>query len=126
MLNDGRFKDALASGKADLIWDEVDNYLISQGYPEKDINELRYVLEVENILIPPGSATLLNTIENDIPDNADSMSDLDFANVIAKIIKKNKNKITSDNTNFLSGVAPGGVNSLMRDISDLMESKKKK
>lgn len=118
------FSKLLQSGDMNMIWDHIDNYLQQQGYPDKDIQELQHILEAEHILMPGESTQLLQDVEHGLPDNADSMSDEDFATAVAKTIKASKNKISFDNVNLLSGSdSRSNKSDLIGDISDLIGKK---
>lgn len=122
---DPEFLNAAQTRDPETMWEALDNYLIGQNYPEHDIKELRKILESEAWLQAPEALKLLDGVENALPDNADSLSDEQFASVVAGLIKKNKNKITSDNNNFLTGMAAPDTSGLMGDISELMPKKRK-
>lgn len=98
------FKAALAADnnaeKVALLTD----FLKDHDYPDKDIDDLMYVLKKEEVIEDHQSFGDPNSISM-LPDNVDSMSDADFANEISALIKKNMqgkdSKIITDN--FLTG-----------------------
>lgn len=89
------FKEA-GSDPANMF-DFIDQYLQKHGYPDKDIFELNTILTAEGILpkVAPQDESLKNML-NDMPDG--NVSDMEFANTISEIIKKNKSKIVNDTT----------------------------
>lgn len=122
---DEAFRTSAQTRDPETMWEALDNYLIGQNYPERDIKELRHILEAEAWLQSSQAMQLLDGVEDALPDNADSLSDEQFASVVGKLIKKNKNKITNDNNNFLTGMAAPDTSGLMGDISELIPRKKK-
>ncbi len=126
LSQDPVFMEAASVANGDGMWSSIDEYLIGQSYPEKDIRELQYILEQEGQLIAPEANEMLQGIEQGLPDDAGNLSDSQFAAVVAGLIKKNKSKITADNANFLSGFDAPDTTSLMGDVSDLLAAKKAK
>ncbi len=122
---DQAFKAAAQIADSDSMWNCIDEYLISQGYPEKDIRELQFILEKEGVLMAPETHDMLVNIEDGLPDDAGQLSDNQFASVVAKLIAKSKNKITTDSSNFLSGFEAPDTSKLNGDITKLIAKKKK-
>jgi hypothetical protein len=97
---DGAFFDQIKD-KIDAVDDIQDklsivsDFLNDKDYPDDDISDLMYILEEEGI-ISKGPNIL------DLPDNIDQMADKDFADAVAKLIKKNKPSFAADT--FLTGV----------------------
>lgn len=107
------FKDAVSSGDMDNIWEQISNYLDEQGYPVRDIKQLREILGHEGIMPNvPSDNTIL-----------DNMTDEEFVDRMAEIIRADRTVHMKDTT--LSGVHISNNKNLSSDISDLMPGKRK-
>jgi hypothetical protein len=91
------FKKALLDHDMDSAWLSMVDYLGDFDYPTSDIESLREILEAEHILDSNESVDNLKKIENGISDN---MSDLEFANAVAGLIKDDSGKIVATDTFF--------------------------
>lgn len=85
-----------------MMWNSVVAYLERQDYPDSDISELQTILAAEGLL--PGSEPGETTLSEDMPDNADNMTDLEFADQVSKILQKDKEKVMNVDSNFLTGI----------------------
>lgn len=117
-------KKILMSQDMDAIWNLIDDYLQSQGYPDSDIVELKKILELEGVLVKSESVQRLTELENMLPDDAGELTDTQFADAVAKIIKQKEHKITADSSNFFTGTDSSSVGSLNGDISELLNNKR--
>lgn len=117
---DKDFKRALLTQNMEIVWDCVDQYLQKQGYPDTDIDELRHVLEHEGVLVGDQVTDRLQQLENGLPDDTGNLTDEQYASMVANLIKKNSNKITTDQSKLLSGHDVPKSSTLLGDISDLM------
>lgn len=111
------FKHAVINRDMELAWLKIDSYLSDHGYPEKDISELRTILEAEGVLKAPESLDRLRSLEDAIPDSA---GDMEFAKAVAKTLAANKHVITRSDNSFLSGAQTNSSGDLSGDISDLL------
>jgi len=123
--NTKQFKQAVLAHNMDLIWDCVDEYLQSQGYPDKDIDELHQIMSAEGLFMAKPSQDLVD-LEQSLPDNASEMSDDKFAEMVKSYLNKDKKSTVMHNEaeNFLSGVSSKSPSELISDVSDLLKTKK--
>lgn len=95
------FKRAHRIGNRPMMWNSMVAYLENQSYPDSDIQELKYVLTKEG-LITQGEPGQIDLIE-ELPDNTDQLSDVEFADAVANILKKESSNKSVDSS-FLTGI----------------------
>lgn len=103
---DDGFGSAMTSGDMDAVFDVIDGYLQSKGYPDKDISELHNILQHEGVLDKPLSAesqSRLLQLDQSLPDNASDLDDNAFAQAVSDILKRDNNKIANEQSNLLTG-----------------------
>lgn len=116
------FKDATAAKDGEALFEVIDQYLQSQGYPDKDIFELREILQAEGLLAElarPSDG--IQNLEKVLTDSMAEMSDEEFANKVSKLISKNKGN-TKEST-FLVGTDAKDSLNLIDDL-DMTKYKK--
>lgn len=104
------FSTASSQDNKELMRDILINFLEDKHYPQGDIDDAVDMLTDKGLISKPGAVDL-----SELPDNVDSMSDLDFANEVSKILRATKTKSTFGD-NFLSGVDVPSSGNLNGDI----------
>ena len=85
-----------------MMWNSAVAYLERQDYPDSDILELKELLTAEGIL--PNSDPQQVDLSEDIPDNTDNMTDLQFADAVSNILRKETEKSAVTSDTFLTGI----------------------
>jgi SPP1 gp7 family putative phage head morphogenesis protein len=74
---------AMENGDEDEAWEQVENFLDDEGFPNKDIADLRKILIHEKVLNPPGEKFL-----EALPDDPSQLSDKQFGELFAEKVEK--------------------------------------
>jgi SPP1 gp7 family putative phage head morphogenesis protein len=74
------FLAALVSHDDDELWDRVDQLLMHEEYPEKDIQDLRKILEAEGVL---DLRTEMEQVLEHLPEGAESLDDVSWDRALA-------------------------------------------